>query len=435
MKKSSTALYTDVLILGGGLTGLSAAYHLEKHGFTDYLVVEKNPFFGGLSASEQQNGFTFDRSGHLLHLRDPYALCLVKKLLRGNLLKHTRQAFIDFDGRRVPFPFQANLWALPKAVANECVAGVQEAARAARKKPGHFEQWCLQAFGAGIYQHFLKPYNTKLWQTAPHKLTCDWCGDFVPRPDLNQITSGAARAPKNSFGYNATFYYPRRGGCGALAEAFAAHIPNTWLHARVQRLDLKKKCARINGREVYFKRLLNTLPLPAFINLCEHVPPAVRQAARQLKATRVHVLQLAVNRAAAPFHWIYFPQADVPFYRVGMQSAFSPENAPHGASSFYIETAQKITDFQQAQKAILKVLVQKGIIEKQDKIVCAFWRTLAPAYAVFDFKRRAARQQVLRWLGSKKCLCAGRYGLWEYSFMERSILQGRDAAEQFIKEK
>jgi len=45
--------HTPVLILGGGITGLSTAYHLEKEGFTDYLLVEKAPVFGGLCASRR----------------------------------------------------------------------------------------------------------------------------------------------------------------------------------------------------------------------------------------------------------------------------------------------------------------------------------------------------------------------------------------------
>ena len=191
----------------------------------------------------------------------------------------------------------------------------------------------------------------------------------------------------------------------------------------------------MNGRAVYFKRLLNTLPLPNFIRLCTVVPASIVQAAKQLRSTPVYVWQVAVNRTVKPFHWIYFAQSDVPFFRVGMQSAFSPENAPRGTSSFYIETSHQITDFKKAEKAFLKCLVQKGIIEKQDKMLCSFWRTLSPAYALYDFKRQPAQCRLVRWLRGKKCLCAGRYGLWEYSFMERNILQGRDAAAQFTRRK
>ena len=39
---------TKVLIIGAGLTGLSAAYHLEQAGFYDYLLLEAATTPGGL---------------------------------------------------------------------------------------------------------------------------------------------------------------------------------------------------------------------------------------------------------------------------------------------------------------------------------------------------------------------------------------------------
>ncbi len=429
MNKSIAPLCVHTLILGGGLSGLSTAYHLEKAGKTDYLLVEKNPHFGGLCTSEERDGFTFDVSGHLLHLHDPYATALVKKLLRGNLARLKRRAFINFNGRQVPFPFQANLWALPKNVRQECLQGALDAAKVRHAKPKNFEQWCLSVFGEGIYKHFMCPYNQKLWQTHPRNMTWDWCGAFVPKPDTKLITAGAQKPPKTLLGYNSYFYYPLRGGCGALAQALAAHIPNTWLSAEVQHIDLKRKEAAINGRTVRFERLINTLPLKDFVRLT-NAPQSMQNAAKKLKNTTVHVFNFAVKRTAPNFDWMYFPQGDVPFYRVGVQSRFSPHNAPAGHCSFYVETAEKITDFKATQKAILKALAQKGIIDKQDKILCPFWQTIPTAYAVYDVPREANVSRVLRWLNKRNCLCVGRYGLWEYSFMERSLLQGRDAAEK-----
>lgn len=428
----TNSLHVHTLILGGGLTGLSAAYHLEQAGMTDYLLVEKEASFGGLCASETVRGFTFDRSGHLLHLRDPYALRLVKKLLGKNLHKLNRRAFISFDGRRVPFPFQANLWALPENVRQECLLGALEAAaNASDTEPENFEQWCLRAFGPGIYKHFMRPYNRKLWQTEPKRMTWDWCGAFVPKPDVRQIRTGAAKRPAAAYGYNASFYYPLRGGCGALADALAARVPNTWLNACVTRINFKTRTARINGKTVHFKRLINTLPLKDFIGLCA-APTAVRAAAKRLTSTTVHVLNIALDREVKDFHWVYFPQTDVPFYRAGAMSSFSPANAPKGCGSLYVETAEKITDFNAARRAFYRALRQKGIIDKQAKIQFSFWRSIPSAYAVYDAHRAQAVALILQWLKQNSCTCAGRYGRWEYSFMERSLLQGRDAAKELL---
>ena len=64
-------MHVKTLILGGGITGLSVAYHLEQKGHTDYLVLEKENEPGGLCRSIYKNGFTFDYAGHLLHLHTP----------------------------------------------------------------------------------------------------------------------------------------------------------------------------------------------------------------------------------------------------------------------------------------------------------------------------------------------------------------------------
>ena len=84
MSKRESDIDTDVLILGGGLAGLSTAYHLNKTG-TKSLVFEKADKVGGVAGSDQKDGFTHDQTGHLLHLHDPYGKKLIMSLLRGNL--------------------------------------------------------------------------------------------------------------------------------------------------------------------------------------------------------------------------------------------------------------------------------------------------------------------------------------------------------------
>ena len=67
----------DTLILGGGLAGLSAAYHLGERGARSRLVVEAKDRVGGTAGSVTTGGFTFDYTGHLLHLHDAYGQALI----------------------------------------------------------------------------------------------------------------------------------------------------------------------------------------------------------------------------------------------------------------------------------------------------------------------------------------------------------------------
>ncbi|MBU2615156.1 MAG: FAD-dependent oxidoreductase, partial [Elusimicrobia bacterium] len=61
------------IIIGGGISGLAAAYHLKN----DYIIFEKENTAGGLCRSIKTGGFTFDYSGHFLHLRNDYSKNLV----------------------------------------------------------------------------------------------------------------------------------------------------------------------------------------------------------------------------------------------------------------------------------------------------------------------------------------------------------------------
>lgn len=420
-------MHTQILILGGGITGLSAAYHLEKLGYTDYLVIEKEPTPGGLCASQTRGGFTFDQSGHLLHLHTPYVKKLVKNLLGSNLSKLPREAYIYTQDAQIPFPFQANLFAAPPAVREACLNGLRKSAALKPAVPTNFKEWCLQAFGEGIYRYFMKPYNEKLWQTPPQALTWDWCGPFVPRPDLKQIEKGAKTPPAKRYGYNTEFYYPKKGGCGALTDALAERVPNMWLNAAVEKIDLKKKTVTVNGKTLSYHKLVNTLPLNSFLQMAGQ-----KALAQKLAHTTVHVWNFAVNRKIKPFSWIYLPDEQDLCYRIGMQSSFSAANAPKGVSSFYVETAAPLRDLQQAQRQILSALQQKGIINKKDKILVSFWQQIPVAYAIYNKIRGNTVAKALELLEKRDCLCAGRYGRWEYSFMERCVLQGKETAQKLV---
>ena len=98
-----------VVILGAGLAGLSAAYHLD----VDYEIYEKESEVGGLCRSRRVNGFVFDYAVHALYTSDEYATALIKKLLSGNLLSQARSSWIYSKGILTPYPFQANTFGLP----------------------------------------------------------------------------------------------------------------------------------------------------------------------------------------------------------------------------------------------------------------------------------------------------------------------------------
>ena len=255
---------TDVLILGGGLAGLSTAYHL---GQAEWLLVEKNARVGGTAGSVEKDGFTFDHTGHLLHLHDDYGKKLILDLLRGNVAERRRGAWIYSKGVYTRYPFQANTYGLPDRVVEDCVAGFLKTVHRPGKPLGpkpSFKDWCLKQFGEGISRHFMFPYNEKLWRLPLSRLTTEWQGRFVPRPSAAEVLYGALSDQKKFFGYNAEFRYPVRGGIQALPDALAARLPAERVRTgcAVRSVDLRERVAVVDGLgEVSYRRLVNTMPL------------------------------------------------------------------------------------------------------------------------------------------------------------------------------
>ena len=58
-------LSEKVLILGAGLTGLSAAYKLKTLGFKNVLVLEKEKRPGGLLKTDRKEGGAIDQLPHV----------------------------------------------------------------------------------------------------------------------------------------------------------------------------------------------------------------------------------------------------------------------------------------------------------------------------------------------------------------------------------
>ncbi|MBI3563846.1 MAG: FAD-dependent oxidoreductase [Elusimicrobia bacterium] len=430
---------TDVLILGGGLAGLSTAHHLGRLGGASRLVVEAEETVGGTAGSRRVGGFTFDFTGHLLHLHDPYGQALVLDLLKGNLASHERRAWIFSSGAYTRYPFQANTRGLPPAAVLDCVAGFLETVHRPRALPQapDFLSWSRATFGDGITRRFMKPYNEKLWRTPLARLTTEWQGRFVPKPSASEVLYGALTDRNALFGYNASFRYPVRGGIQSLPDALAARLEPGVVRtgARVTAVDLREKVAVVAGLgEVRYERLVNTLPLNRFLDLASPLPPAVKAARRALRWNTVWNLNLGVARAGVTDkHWVYFPEKKYPFYRVGCSSNFSSAVAPAGHSSLYVEVSRPggtRVDRKALEASILKGLRDCGLLKSSDELSARSWMPVDVGYVVYDFARTPAVTTIFRHLEAAGVESIGRYGGWKYSFMEETLLDGKRCAER-----
>ena len=428
-----------VVILGAGLAGLSAAYHAKKRGLP-HLLFEREARVGGLVRSEQRNGFSFDYTGHLLHMKEERTkkLVLNELGLKNDFVMVERNSWVYANGRFTRAPFQANLFGQPDKVIRECLEGMirAQAAPAAKKnkKPESFESWNLRTFGAGIYKHFMEPYNFKLWGIHPSQMTVEFMGRFIPKPSLQQVFEGALRDVGKPMGYNAAFIYPRKGGIEILSRAFGRKVAAHLNHIVVQ-IDVKnREITFANGLRLHYKKLVSTMPLTRLVAILKNAPARVEKAASRLRASSVLNVNYGIsNRNVSDKHWIYVPETSLPFYRVGFYHNFSAQLAPKGGSSVYAEmsySADRPLNKKEAPRRVREGLLKMGILRKSDKIAAEFIADIPAAYVVYDSHRSESVATIQSYLRENGILSTGRWGNWEYAAMEDAIWQGAEAVEK-----
>lgn len=422
--------------MGAGLSGLTCAYYLKKN----YSIFEKESRVGGLCRSARIDGFTFDYTGHLLHLKKDKNKKLIKKFLGKNLFLQKRKAWIYSKGIYTKYPFQANIYGLPSQVIKECIDGLREV-RTNRKrytvnrKPVDFKEWIYKNFGQGYAKHFMIPYNEKLWTVPLEEMSTEWTKRFIPIPTLKEALAGARGRQEKDFGYNIRFYYPLKGGIEELPKSFLPHIKRVNLKTEVTGISLKdKKIKFSNGREISYQRLVSTMPLPELIKIIDRVPEKVSKASKRLRYVSVFNLNLGIKREhISDKHWIYFPEKKFAFYRIGFTSNFSSYLAPKGTSSIYTEVSyskDKPLDKKRITRSIVEDLIKAGIITSRDKILAKLVLDIKYAYPLYDHEYRESVATIQKFLRENDIYSMGRFGSWEYLSMEDVIDQAIKTARQ-----
>lgn len=430
-----------MLVIGGGLAGLSAAWHLGR----EATLLEAAPVVGGLCRSYRRAGYTFDISGHLLHFRHPELRRFVRQRLPGKLARHRRRAFVHFQGRHVHYPFQAHLFELPARVRDECLRGFLKAAEGKTagdgRPPPDFESWLRFHFGDGIVRHFLGPYNRKVWRVPLRRVDPAWASWAVPVPTPAQVREAARPGAELRLGYNPLFYYPSAGGIGALAEALAGGDARLHLGAKVVGIDLARRRAEtLSGRTYAFERLISTAPLTELLRMTRGLRPAVTAAAERLRCVAVCIANIGVARpAGTAAHWLYFPEPAYPFYRVGLPSNVSPALAPPGAHILSVETTLPFGGRGERGCAALwprirRGLERAGLLHRGEEPAVLDLLHVPYAYVLHDRHRARVLPGILAELAARGLHSIGRYGAWEYSTMEDALRQGRDTASRLRAE-
>ena len=153
---------------------------------------------------------------------------------------------------------------------------------------------------------------------------------------------------------------------------------------------------------------------------------AARAQAATLEAAAVTVVEVGVRTrgSALAAHWTYFPDPDIPFYRMTRLERISPELCPPGGGALLLECPGRTAP---DRGHLLATLVKLGVIESPD-VEWYGTRVIPHAYVLFRSGWQRAADDVMRELAERGIRSIGRYGAWRYSNIEQCLISGFEAA-------
>jgi protoporphyrinogen oxidase len=444
----------DHLIIGAGPTGLGAAWRLDALGRTDWCLYEASADAGGLAGSVvDEHGFTWDLGGHVQFSHYQYFDDLMDELLgAAGWLYHERESWVWLRDRFVPYPFQLNLHRLPDEERWACVRGLITAARRAASddtRPDSFSEWIDRAFGPGIGDVFLRPYNWKVWAHPLDTLSWQWIGDRVATVDLARVVSNlAAGGDDVSWGPNNQFRFPLRGGTGVIWRTLADRIgrrhPGRLRYgARIVHVNTaahRATCA--DGRTIEYRHLLSTMPLDDLVRATD-LASSIGPAAGGLKHSSTHVIGIGlIERPPSALEgkcWMYFPEANCPFYRVTVFSHYSPYNVPDIRCHWSLmaevaESPAKQVDASRVVADTVEGLLATGLVVDRRLVHHTWHRRLAHGYPTPSRGRDGALSAIQPVLEARDVYSRGRFGAWKYevSNQDHSFAQGVEWVDRLL---
>ena len=426
-----------ILVIGAGLSGLTAGRLLGEAG-ADYIILEAQDRPGGLCKTETVDGFTFDYTGHLLHLKEGESRGLIMDLIGDRLIEHTRTASVHAEGVFVDYPIQAHFGQLPVPLGDKCLEELLAVDEADIEEGLPFDSWAVKRFGPTLAGLFMIPYNEKLSAHDLGEMEISWTSWSVPVPTVEELKSIARGENPPAFGYNASFYYPARGGIDILPRGLMqGQEDRLCINTQVTKIDARRKMVTLgDGRELAYSALISTIPLPELLRISDGLPGRLTRMAGSLRNSSIIGVCLGLSGPILrPDHWIYFPEKSLPFYRMGFPTNFSDHVAPEGCGSVYAEAAWAAGDGPEPDgiaEAALESLAAFGIVDRSTEIWARIDFVMPCAYVFHDRFRATHLDSILQSLRAEDILSVGRYGAWEYSAMQDAVQWGFYAAREVL---
>ena len=437
------------VILGSGIAGISAGYHLEKSG-ENVVIYEKDSDWGGLCGNFTIDGFRFDRFVHFTFAPDEYIKNIFKESVE--LIEHVPFPSNYYKGIWIRHPAQNNLAPLSSEEKTDIIYDFVNRIEKPVDEIQDYGEWLRVQYGNYFAENFPFKYTRKYWGVEPKELETKWVGQRMYTPDLKQVLKGSFETQDECFYYSKVMKYPKKGGFRSILNKCREGL-DIRFNKKVIKINPQEKIVTFkDGTSTKYTRLISSLPLPEIVKMIDGIPEEVKEAGLNLMHTSGYTVSLGFNRPDVAKHlWFYIYDEDILPARVYSPNLKSADNVPEGCSSLQAEIFYANSGAQEncpplagGPKSVIsrrgffnpqtppeiilektiESLISMGLFKEEDLVVKDI-RFEKYANVIFDKDIYKNREIVLDYLQKIGIESIGRFGKWEYFWTHQAFEDGR----------
>ena len=447
----------QVVIIGAGPAGLTAAYQLLKRGHVS-TVLEADTVVGGISRTAERDGWRFDIGGHRFFTKvKPVEDLWMEILGEDDFLLRPRMSRIYYNGKFFDYPLKAMnaLRGLGLVEAFLCMLSYAWARVRPPKDQSNFEGWVSARFGYRLYRIFFKTYTEKLWGVPATSIKADWAAQRIKNLSLMKAVVNAVAPKRNQKQITSLieeFRYPKYGPgmmweratelvtAGGSKVIFDAKV--TAVHHEDGRAVAVT--AETNGAPSRYEatHVISSMPFRDLIRAMDPpAPPEVLAAAEGLSYRDFLTVALVVpEEAGFPDNWIYVHSPEVKLGRIQNFGSWSPYLVKEGRTCLGLEYFVFEGDevWSMADDDLVELgkqeLTKIGLLADPSLVEAGYVVRMPKAYPMYDETYKQNIEVMRRWLeaNAPNVYPVGRNGMHKYNNQDHSMYTAMLSVENIL---
>ena len=432
----------DILIIGAGPAGLTAAWEAEKHGIKT-LILEGDKEVGGISRTVEKNGWRFDIGGHRFFTKVDEVYQIWDEILdKEDFLLRPRMSRIYYKNKFYDYPLKASnaLFNLGIVEAVRCVLSYFYVRVFPPKNQDNFEDWVAARFGWRLYNIFFKTYTEKVWGVDAKTIGSDWASQRIKNLSLMKAILNAFQINKSGEIITTLideFKYPKYGP-GMMWQAAYKVLQEKnhkiLLNSKVTEIHKKNNIYKIktsSGEEFEAETIISSMPLAHLPKTINPVPEkTVLESGKNLKFRDFLSVALVIDeKDAFPDNWIYIHEPGVKVGRVQNYGSWSPYLVKEGKTCLGLEYFVNIGDelWSMEDDKLIDLAInelKKLSLIKTSSTLEGYVVRMPKAYPVYDLDYSKNIDIIEKWLTTehKNIYPIGRNGMHRYNNQDHSMM-------------